>query len=100
MPCHHRHSNRSEPWIVDRSDAFAWQFRVSESENKEEAEEYFDQVGAFLTRNWGRLGEAPPRTYVSFSCLMFRQKWPVYMVRAKRGYNSRPARPIPKVRMT
>lgn len=43
---HHsnRYSNRSEPWIVDRSDAFAWQFRVSEFEDQDEAEEYLSQV--------------------------------------------------------
>ena len=60
-------SNRSELWIEDRSDAFAWQFRVSQSEDKEEAEEYFNQA------------------------------WPVYLVRARRDYNNRRAHPIPKV---
>lgn len=62
-----RFRNRSEPWIVDRSDAFAWQFRVSEFDDKDDAEEYFGQ------------------------------KWPVYLVRAKRGYNSKRAHPIPQV---
>lgn len=30
---------------MDRSDALAWQFRVSEMEDKDEGEAYFEQVG-------------------------------------------------------
>ncbi|EWM25225.1 hypothetical protein Naga_100089g2 [Nannochloropsis gaditana] len=53
-------------WVQDKSDAFAWQFRVSQFEDPEAAEAYFDQT------------------------------WPVYFLRARPEYEKRGAKPIPR----
>ncbi|GAB5037440.1 Hypothetical protein NocV09_07900100 [Nannochloropsis oceanica] len=52
-------------WVTDKSDAFAWQFRVSQFENKDDAEAYFNQT------------------------------WPVYLVRARPRYEQKGPRPLP-----
>jgi hypothetical protein len=42
--------DRNKPWVTDKSDAFAWQFRASQFDSQELAQAYLGMVRPILTK--------------------------------------------------